>query len=295
MELSCQGCAGCCIDWTPLAPQITRPERTGPQSPLDAIDNFVPLRGEEVRSYIAAGHGGALVPRLWTVTEDSDTSPATVEIDGYQLAAVADRPVFYVGLRKVPKPVAPFDHERTWLRTCVFLDPSTLQCRIHDTEFYPAACAAYPGHNLLLDQETECERVERATGDQRLLDPTPPDDIDAPAVGPQALGARLFAHPDPEMLSGTVDRIASGTATPSDWRSFIAVAAGSSPGTLAINDPWRTTAREQLRQTESWVDQLLAYWSERAGAIGTPTDDVQLTPETRDPPPEVPGWDTTAE
>ena len=161
MRVDCEGCAGCCVDWHALAPGIEEPEQSGDRRPLDDATNFVPLERDEIRAMLEAGHGAALRPRLWTLPDDpsesNDETPADpVEIDGHRLAGVNGRPVFYVGLRKPPKPVAPAGREApTWLPTCTFLDPETLQCRIHDSDLYPNACAAYPGFNLLLEQQTE--------------------------------------------------------------------------------------------------------------------------------------------
>ncbi|MFB6176362.1 MAG: YkgJ family cysteine cluster protein, partial [Halobaculum sp.] len=98
----------------------------------------------------------------------------------------------------------PFGGERVWLDACVFLDPDTLQCRIHEQDRYPRACGTYPGHNLALDAETECERVEQAHGEsgERLLDDEVPEDLPPLPFGPQALGGTVFCYPHPDELSG---------------------------------------------------------------------------------------------
>ncbi|GAB3691731.1 hypothetical protein GCM10028857_29480 [Salinarchaeum chitinilyticum] len=301
MRVDCEGCAGCCVDWHALAPDVDDPEHAGERQPLDESTNFVPLERDEIRAMLEAGHGDALRPRLWTLPEDDgeedgedDATTAPVEIDGYSLAGVNGRPVFYVGLRKPPKPVAPAGREEpTWLPTCAFLDPETLQCRIHDTELYPNACAAYPGFNLLLDQDTECERVEEAGGGERLLDDEPPTDPPGVGLGPEALGAKLFAHPEPEALAGTVERIATDTATRADRRTFATVAAASAPGTLAVSDDWRERAREAFDDGESWVSGAIEEWEELADENGDEPADPGLGErvEAARGAPETPGWD----
>jgi Fe-S-cluster containining protein len=271
MEVDCEGCAGCCLDWRPLAPDDleTDHERRGPYRPLDDTYNLASLSSDEVRAFLDRGYAAALTPRLFA----TDDGPH-VTVDGVELAAVAGRPAFLVGLRKVPKPVAPFDADPAWLDTCAFLDPVTLQCRIHDTDEYPETCRTYPGANLALGVDTECERVERAGGGQRLLDDEAPEDA-APAFGPGAVGARVFGHPDPDRIAGAVERLLAGEATAADRAEFVAVAAAASPGTIAVDDDRYERARARALESTSWVDDALAEWTtraaERASAAGTDT------------------------
>lgn len=257
MEVRCRGCAGCCIDWRPLFDGGAFDEETesaaedgapadgqrGPFPSLDGVHNLVPLERDEVRAFVEAGLGDVLTPRLWAAGADDPH----VELGDHRIAAVRGRPAFFVGLRKPPKPVAPFGREEaTWLPTCAFLDPTTLQCRIHDDPRYPAECAAYPAHNVALDQPTECERVEAATGEPRLL--STEDAVageDGPLFGPQAIGGKVFCHPEPTDVEATVDRIARGETTREDRAAFVSVAAASSPGTLAI--PNRTPSERERR------------------------------------------------
>ncbi|QSX00790.1 YkgJ family cysteine cluster protein [Haloterrigena alkaliphila] len=320
MEVHCEGCAGCCLDWRPLledAPRTndaTRGRRRTPfdtdaRAPLDDDTSFVPLTREEVRSFLEDGMAAALTPRFWRA-RDADEG---VEIDGRSVAAVAGRPVFFVGLRKPPKPVAPFGREETtWLPACVFLDPTTLQCRIHGDERFPDECGAYPAYNLALEQETECQRVESAFGGERLLEAEVDADLDGLLLGSQALGAKLFVHPDPERLEGIVDRSAAGELTAADRAECLGVAAGSSPGTLAISEShyeWGKaraleTARDDDRDTgeretgdrgrdESWVGPAIREWQRRyRDANGTvPPADVAGYVEVDRGAPETPGWD----
>ena len=260
MRVDCEGCAGCCIDWRPLGTRDLDHERRGPRPPLDDTYNLVPLTRDEVRDFVEDGLGDALVPRLWRAEGDEG-----VEIDGIEVAAVAGRPAFFVGLRKPPKPVGPFDTDPRWLRSCVFLDPLTLQCRIHGSDRYPSECADYPGHNLELERETECERVESEWGGDRLLDGEPPDGMDGLLLGPHALGSKVFTHPEPERLGGVVSRAASGDLTPADCAEFVGVAVGSSPGTVTVNDARAAEARERVLATDSWVGRACADWREMAG------------------------------
>lgn len=288
MRVNCEGCAGCCIDWRAISPKPLDHERRGPRQPLDDVYNLVPLRRAEVRRFVDAGYGDVLVPRLF---RDANVADSRVTIDGIDLAAIEGGPAFFVGLRKPPKPVGPFDTNATWLPACVFLDPETLQCRIHDSDLYPEECGVYPGYNLALDYETECERVEQLFGGERLLDGTPTDA--RPLFGRHAIGEKVFVHPDPDRLSGIVSRIAAREATDEDRAEFIAVAAASSPGTTAINEAKYASAREQVVDADSWVGQAITDWTARAGDLGTPAPPgLAGAIELARGAPETAGWDT---
>lgn len=285
MEVDCQGCAGCCIDWRPLTGRDIDHERTGPFEPLDDTHNLVPLAREEVRAFVDAGYGDALRPRLWRADDHR-----SVTLDGIDVAAIDGRPVFFVGLRKPPKPVGPFERSETWLRSCVFLDPTTLQCRIHDGDLYPETCATYPGENLLLETETECERVESVHGGRRLLDDEPPDVT--PLFGPTALGERVFAHPEPDRVADSVGRFRDGSLTLDDRAEFVAVAAASSPGTFAISDDRYEQVRAQVLRADSWAGRAIERWQAVAGGLGDRATDAP-TPsdvEDADGAPPTPGW-----
>ncbi|ELY65145.1 hypothetical protein C489_15232 [Natrinema versiforme JCM 10478] len=289
-------------------------DRESAREPLDDDANFVPLTRDEVRAFLEVGMADALTPRFWDARDErsGDASPGEdegdgegVDIDDHTVAAIAGRPVFFVGLRKPPKPVAPFGREEpTWLSTCVFLDPTTLQCRIHGSDRYPDECRAYPEHNLALEQATECERVEAAFGGDRLLE-ADHDDPDGLLLGSQAIGAKLFCHPEPAALEGIIDRAASGDLTRADRAEAIAVAAGSSPGTLAISDHHYERAKAQvLERTDNdgdstaaeetaWVGPAIRDWTRRYRAAGetVPSPTVADIVETDRGAPETPGWD----
>ena len=287
MEVNCEGCAGCCIDWCAIAPaDLDDHERRGRFRPLDDVYNLVPLSRGDVRGFLDAGLADATTPRLWRAQGNGD-----VEIDGINLTAIDGKPVFFVGLRKPPKPVAPFGHEEaTWLPTCAFLDPATLQCRIHDSDVYPQECAEYPGHNLALDSETECERVEVAFGDQRLLDDEPPENRSGLLLGPQAIGEKVFVHPDPDRLDGVIERVVAGDLTTKDRAEFVAAAAASSPGTTESNPDAFADAYERALAVDSWVGRAIVEWEELAEreagdpALGATVEEVRGAPKT-------PGWE----
>ncbi|MDS0260032.1 YkgJ family cysteine cluster protein [Haloarcula sp. S1CR25-12] len=285
MEVDCEGCAGCCIDWRPLTGRDIDHERTGPFDPFDDSYNLVPLGREEIRGFVEAGYGDALRPRLWRATDDR-----SVTLDGVDVAAIDGRPVFFVGLRKPPKPVAPFDRPPTWLRSCAFLDPTTLQCRIHDGDLYPDACSTYPGENLLLSTETECERVERVHGGRRLLDDEPPDVT--PRFGPDAVGERVFAHPEPDRVAGRVERFRDGELTPADRAEFVAVAAASSPGTLAVNGDRYEQVLETVLEADSWAGRAIETWERAVEGIGERATDAPEPSDVEDADgaPPTPGW-----
>jgi Fe-S-cluster containining protein len=282
MELDCEGCAGCCVDWRPLAPESVDldHERRGRFDPLDDAYNLVPLSSDEVRRFVRDGLGDALTPRLFSAEAGS------VRVDGHDLAAVDGRPAFLVGLRKVPKPVAPFGTDPSWLSACVFLDPSTLQCRIHGGTLYPDACGTYPADNLALGAGTECERVETAFGGNRLLDGDP--EGATPLLGAGALGATVFAHPDPDRLEGRVDRVVAGETTPADRAEFVAVAAASRPGGLEVDGDRYETARKRVLEADSWVGRAIEAWTERAGGDADPALGAL---EERRGALATPGWD----
>ncbi len=284
MEVNCEGCAGCCVDWRRLTDQRGDHERRGPYRPLDDTYNLTPLTRTEIRRFVDDGMAAALAPRVWQ-TEDG------VTLDDHQLAGLNGKPVFFIGLRKVPKPVGPFDHPPRWLDSCVFLDPTTLQCRLHDDDRYPSQCASYPGHNLELDQETECERVEAVFGGDRLLDDAPPDAVDSLLLGPQALGEKLFVHPEPERLDGVVNRLAAGELRPDERADWLAVAAASSPGTASINEDRYETYRRRALVGDSWVDDVIDDWTERADLSTVPDIEQIRTIEERHGAPSTQGWE----
>ncbi|MFB6301393.1 MAG: YkgJ family cysteine cluster protein, partial [Haloferacaceae archaeon] len=263
MEVNCEGCAGCCVDWRALTGADIDHERRGPHEPLDDTYNLVPLERDEIRAFVDAGYGDVLTPRLFHGDGEASTTVA-----GVDLAAIEDRPLFFVGLRKPPKPVAPFDADPTWLPTCAFLDPTTLQCRIHGDDLYPEACRRYPGENLTLDVETECERVERVHGGRRLLDDEPPADAE-PLFGPAAVGTKVFAHPEPDRIADAVADLAAGEPTDEDRAEFVAVAAASAPGTLAVSDDWYERVREQVLAADSWAGRAIDAWVGMAEAPGS--------------------------
>ncbi|SFC27676.1 hypothetical protein SAMN05444422_106179 [Halobiforma haloterrestris] len=323
MELNCEGCAACCMDWRPLLEEFDegdgvdreRRDRSGRRpfrdsdgdgdgrDPLDDDPNFVPLTRDEVRGFLDDGMAGALTPRFWHAREGDEG----VEIDGHTLAAVAGRPAFFVGLRKPPKPVAPFGREPTWLPACVFLDPETLQCRIHDDDRYPAECRAYPAHNFALEHETECERVEATVdrGTERLVSDEVDVDTDSGGLllGTQAIGEKLFCHPRPDALEGTIRRIAAGEPTAADRAECLAVAAASSPGTLATSDYHYEEAKERALESvpdadgnASWVGPAIREWHRRADDVGERETeegraDLAAAVELSRDAPETPGWD----
>lgn len=283
MEVNCEGCAGCCLDWRPLVEDPPDHERRGPWEPLDDVYNLVPLTRDDVDAFLDAGLADALTPRLWSAPGEG------VTVDGHDLAAIDDRPVFFLGLRKPPKPVAPFDTEPTWLPTCAFLDPETLQCRIHGTEVYPTECDVYPGHNLDLGARTECERVEDAFGGDRLLDGTPPGDLPDPLFGPQAVGYTVFLHPEPARLEGVVDRVLGSGATMADRAEFVAAALAGSPGTTATNMDAFQDAFERACDAESWVSGSIEDWEHLQGdapdpGLGGHVEEDRGAPGT-------PGWE----
>ena len=303
MEVNCEGCAGCCVDWRALAPDPSDHERRGPRTPLDDAYDLVPLTRDDARAFLDAGLADALTPRLWR-------DEGGVEIDGVPVSAIDGRPAFFLGLRKPPKPVAPFDIsesddsearrnrpnsdgvDSTWLPSCVFLDPTTLQCRIHGDETYPEECADYPGHNLELGQQTECERVEEAFGGNRLLDDDPPEELPGFLLGPQALGQKVFVFPDPDRLAGVVARAETEDLTREDRALFVAAAVSAIPGTTDADGDRFETALAAARDADSWAGRAIDDWEARAGETGSDAPDPSLAERVEDDrgAPGTPGW-----
>ncbi|WP_255151707.1 YkgJ family cysteine cluster protein [Halorarius halobius] len=280
MEVNCEGCAGCCIDWRSLSTAAGDYEQQGRYRPLDDTYTLVPLSSDELRRFVADGFGDVLAPRLFAADEG-------VAVDGHTLAAIEGTPVFQVGLRKPPKPVAPFDADPAWLDTCVFLDPTTLQCRIHGTDRYPEACATYPGDNLALDHETECERVEAAFGGDRLREQTPPDGA---GIDPMPLGATVFGHPDAGRLAGVVERVAAARPTDTDRAELVAVAAAHRPGSLEVDRDRYESARAAVLDADSWAGRALDEWERRANRTEPAPSAARAVEDDRGAPP-TPGWD----
>jgi len=295
MELRCEGCAGCCVDWRPLASEAAGSDRTGRRPPLDDVYDLAPLTRDEVAGFLDDGLGDVLLPRLFEPAEGDDA----IRLDGVDVAAAGGRPVFAVGLRKPPKPVAPIGtDEHRWLGACVFLDPTTLQCRLHDGERYPRTCSTYPAHSLELEAETECERVEAAGGGERLLDDAVPDDTPPLPFGPRAAGATVFAYPDPDDLDGVIDRLRGMRLTPDDRARFVGAAVGSSPGSLSVDRDRMAEARARARDADSWAGRAIRAWNERVAGDGDrvalgPADREGLVRELEDDAgaPGTPGWE----
>jgi Fe-S-cluster containining protein len=285
VEVNCAGCAGCCLDWRPLSPEPLDHERRGGRVPLDDAYNLVPLTRDEVKRFVDAGYGDALTPRLFEPGEGDDR----VRLGGHDVAAIEGRPAFFVGLRKPPKPVAPFGGDRRWLRACVFLDPQTLQCRIHGDDHYPGECADYPGHNLVLDQETECERVERVHGGNRLVDRTEPP-TGTLLLGPQAVGTKVFVHPAPDRLDDAVARLVRGVPRDADRAEFVASAVASSAGSLAVDESRVAAVRDRVVAASSWVGRAFAEWESVAAPCGEDATGADTGVEDRLGAPSTPGW-----
>jgi hypothetical protein len=80
MEVNCEGCAGCCLDWRALAADLDH-ERRGPCEPIGDEYNLVALTRDEVRVFLDAGLGDALRPRLWHDGEREE-GDGTADADG---------------------------------------------------------------------------------------------------------------------------------------------------------------------------------------------------------------------
>jgi hypothetical protein len=290
MDVDCEGCAGCCVDWRPLAAGDVDPERRGRYRPLDDADTRVALSRGDVRALLDAGLGDALTPRVFR-------AEAGVTVGGETLAAVDGRPAFVVGLRTPPKPVAPFGTEPSRLPACVFLDPESLQCRLHDSALYPTDCADYPGQNLAIGVETECERVEGEFGGDRLRADDPPADLAGLALGPQAVGSKVFVYPDPaepppghrDLDADAVVALAGGDPPRAVRAPFVAAAAASAPGTTDLDAERYAATIDAVRAADSWAGRAIEAWWRRADDEPDPSEG-RAVEEGRGAPP-TPGWD----
>ena len=289
MEVDCEGCAGCCIDWRPLAPAASDHERRGAEQPLDDRYNLVPLTCDDVRGFVDAGYGDALRPRVWTST---DPDQPTTMIDGRSIVAVDDRPIFMIGMRQPPKPVGPFGILPRWLRTCVFLDPTTLQCRVHESDLYPESCSTYPAQHLQLDVETECERVEEAVGGTRLLDGDVSVESPPLPFGPRAIGWTVFAYPNPDDLLGCIQRLEDDRVERADRAKFVAAAAGHSPGSFEVNEIVMDTAINDVLDASSWIGTAMESWSQLSAVRRVADPRLARRVEEAQGAPGTPGWST---
>lgn len=287
MKGHCEECAGCCIDWRSLSPIELDHERRDEWEPIDDHYNFVSLTRDDVEEFTRAGLTDALTPRLWY--DRTDCAPVT--IDGTPIASIDGKPVFFLGLRKVSQPVNPFGNPRTWLPTCVFLDPTTLQCRIHDLDQYPTNCREYPAHNLYLEIETECERVERAGGGDRLINRSVSELPPGLVLGLQAIGYKVFVHPELERYTGVIEHLQTNLLTSVERASFIAAALASSPGSTDHEMDRYRSILETIAATSSWVSDMISYWQQLAGTTGEAVvDPITDIVYENDDVPGTPGW-----
>ena len=140
--------------------------------------------------------------------------------------------------------------------------------------------------------DSECERVERHVGGARLLDDAPPEDRSGLLFGPQAVGEKVFAYPDPgELEDGFIDRLIAGDLTDADRARFVAVAAASAPGTTAVEPTKREQASETTLDADSWAGAAIAEWAARADSED-PDPELGERVEAERGAPSTPGWDT---
>lgn len=67
MEVNCEECAGCCIDWRTLTDAEIDQERRGRFDPLDDVGNLAPIPRDEIRAFVDEGYGDVLQPRLFAI------------------------------------------------------------------------------------------------------------------------------------------------------------------------------------------------------------------------------------
>ena len=133
--------------------------------------------------------------------------------------------------------------------------------------------------------------MERHVGGDRLLDDDPPEEQSALLFGPQAVGEKVFAYPDPGNLEDDfLDRLVAGDLTPADRARFVAVAAASAPGTTAVEPNKRERAYETAVNADSWVGAAAEEWRERATRDDPDPELGEPVEEARGAPP-TPGWD----
>ncbi|WP_236044480.1 hypothetical protein [Haloarcula salinisoli] len=107
-----------------------------------------------------------------------------------------------------------------------------------------------------------------------------------------AVGERVFAHPDPDRVAGRIERFRDGELSREDRTEFVAVAAASSPGTLAVNDDRYEQVLELVLRADSWAGRALDRWARAADAVGERAADAPEPGDVEDGDgaPPTPGW-----
>ena len=84
-------------------------------------------------------------------------------------------------------------------------------------------------------------------------------------------------------------RFRNGDLTVDDRAEFVAVAAASSPGTLAVNDDRYERVRKTVRAADSWASRAIDRWTD-AAAVGERATDPPAAGDVEDGAPPTPGW-----
>ena len=100
----------------------------------------------------------------------------------------------------------------------------------------------------------------------------------------------MFAHPNPDRLTGAVERLAAGEATTDDRAEFVAVAAGHRPGSLEVDHARYEEAYAAVQDADSWAGRAIAVWERRATDDDPDPADARIVEGDRGAP-LTPGWD----
>ncbi len=286
MKLNCKECAGCCIDWRSMASKNIdmNHEWRGKYKPIDNTYNLVVLTKDDIVNLLQSGYVDSMTPRLFY------SSKKSIEINGISIASIDEKPIFFIGIRKVKKPVSPFGKDSRWLPSCIFLDPSNLQCRIHDSEIYPESCFNYPKNNIALDLETECERVEKNFNQRRLKNEEGIKETSNVFFGPEVIGHKIFVYQNKNELSNIINDIKKNNLDKKQRYKFIATAIASSPGSTTINKKKFQEALSKAYESESWINDTINDWKQRK-QNEKPNPKKSGIVETKRGAPKTPGWD----
>jgi len=263
MEVNCEGCAGCCIDWRALNDAKVDHERRGRYVPLDDVGNLAPIRRDGSGPSSTKGSATSSSPDC----SPARATPPSISTEP-RWRPSTDGPHSSSACASRPKPVGPFDSDSTWLPTCAFLDPTTLQCRIHGDDLYPETCRRYPRREPRAGRgdgvRARGSGLRRVPADRRRTARRRRTDLRA--RGGRDDGVR---SPRPRPADGRRRPPAERRVDPEDRAEFVAVAAASSPAMLAVSDPVYEETREQVLDADSWAGRAIDRWTDRAGDAGT--------------------------
>jgi len=216
-----------------------RPHRSSPT--LDDAYDLVPLTRDEIAGFVDDGLGDVLVPRLFEPAEGD----SAVRIDGVDIAAAGDRPVFAIGLRKPPN-----RSRRSAPTSIAGSTPASSSTRPRSSAGFTATSATRePARRIQLTTSNWTPRPSAsasrppavATASSTTRSPTTPR---RPCSAPRGRRDRLCA-PRPQRSRRRDRPDPRGAAHPDDRARFVGAAVGSSPGSLSVDRDRMAEARSR--------------------------------------------------